>query len=160
MNRFIIRTALVAALFFCAVVSQAQETSGVETAVKEIVKKYDGKDKVNCMSIVKGGGLELVKMALNKEFGKSFMKGVTSITIIDYSDASEATCAALRKELEVFSSLLQEFNLNEEKQFSDNDYIMCFASENSGVLSDFVVALESDKSKTVMYMAGKIIVEQ
>ena len=160
MNRFIIRTALVAALFFCAVVSQAQETSGVETAVKEIVKKYDGKDKVNCMSIVKGGGLELVKMALNKEFGKSFMKGVTSITIIDYSDASEATCEALRKELEVFSSLLQEFNLNEEKQFSDNDYIRCFASENSGVLSDFVVALESDKSKTVMYMAGKIIVEQ
>lgn len=161
MNRFIIRTALVvAALFFCAVISQAQETSGVETAVKEIVKKYDGKDKVNCMSIVKGGGLELVKMALNKEFGKSFMKGVTSITIIDYSDASEATCAALRKELEVFSSLLQEFNLNEEKQFSDNDYIKCFASENSGVLSDFVVALESDKSKTIMYMAGKIIVEQ
>lgn len=160
MNRFIIRTALVAALFFCAVISQAQETSGVETAVKEIVKKYDGKDKVNCMSIVKGGGLELVKMALNKEFGKSFMKGVTSITIIDYSDASEATCAALRKELEVFSSMLQEFNLNEEKQFSDNDYIKCFASENSGVLSDFVVALESDKSKTVMYMAGKIIVEQ
>lgn len=160
MNRFIIRTALVAALFFCAVISQAQETSGVETAVKEIVKKYDGKDKVNCMSIVKGGGLELVKMTLNKEFGKSFMKGVTSITIIDYSDASEATCAALRKELEVFSSLLQEFNLNEEKQFSDNDYIKCFAYENSGVLSDFVVALESDKSKTVMYMAGKIIVEQ
>jgi hypothetical protein len=160
MNRFIIRTALVATLFFCAVISQAQETSGVETAVKEIVKKYDGKDKVNCMSIVKGGGLELVKMALNKEFGKSFMKGVTSITIIDYSDASEATCAALRMELEVFSSLLQEFNLNEEKQFSDNDYIKCFASENSGVLSDFVVALESDKSKTVMYMAGKIIVEQ
>ena len=34
MNRFIIRTALVAALFFCAVISQAQETSGVETAVK------------------------------------------------------------------------------------------------------------------------------
>lgn len=160
MNRFIIRTALVAALFFCAMISQAQETSGVETAVKEIVKKYDGKDKVNCMSIVKGGGLELVKMALNKEFGKAFMKGVTSITIIDYSDASEATCEALRKELEVFSSLLQEFNLNEEKQFSDNDYIKCFASENSGVLSDFVVALESDKSKTVMYMAGKIIVEQ
>ena len=160
MNRFIIRTALVAALFFCAVISQAQETSGVETAVKEIVKKYDGKDKVNCMSIVKGGGLEMVKMALNKEFGKSFMKGVTSITIIDYSDASEATCVALRKELEVFSSLLQEFNLNEEKQFSDNDYIKCFASENSGVLSDFVVALESEKSKTVMYMAGKIIVEQ
>ena len=160
MNRFIIRTALVVALFFCAVVSQAQETSGVETAVKEIVKKYDGKDKVNCMSIVKGGGLEMVKMALNKEFGKSFMKGVTSITIIDYSDASEATCVALRKELEVFSSLLQEFNLNEEKQFSDNDYIKCFASENSGVLSDFVVALESDKSKTIMYMAGKIIVEQ
>ena len=160
MNRFIIRTTLVAALFFCAVISQAQETSGDETAVKEIVRKYDGKDKVNCMSIVKGGGLELVKMALNKEFGKSFMKGVTSITIIDYSDASEATSAALRKELEVFSSLLQEFNLNEEKQFSDNDYIKCFASENSGVLSDFVVALESDKSKTVMYMAGKIIVEQ
>lgn len=33
------------------------------------------------------------------------------------------------------------------------------ASEESGVLSDFVVALENDKSKMFMYMAGKIIIE-
>ena len=161
MKRIIIRFTLMASILSMAMMTgYGQEASDVDITVKEIVKKYDGKDNVNCMSIVKGGGLELVKIALNKEFGRSFMKGVTSITIIDYSDASEATCTAIRKELQVFSSLLQEFNLNEEKQFSDNDYIKCFASENSGVLSDFVIALEREKSKTVMYMAGKIIVEE
>ena len=151
-------------LLFClslclTIVCSAQQPSEVEKIVGEVVKKYDGKPGITCFTVAKGSGLELVKMALNKELGKSFMKGVKSITIIDYTDASKETCEALRKDLDTFLVLLNEFNLNNEKQFADNDYIRCFATEESGVLSDFVIALENDKSKTVMHMAGKIIIE-
>ena len=124
------------------------------------MKKYDDNNGVSCVTVAKGSGLEMLKMVFNKEFGKEFMKGVTSITIIDYSDAPEATCMDIRKDLDVFLSLLSEFDVSKEEQFSDNDYIRCFATEtDSNTISDFVMALENDKSKVVMYMAGKIVVD-
>ena len=140
--------------------SYAQKSDDVEKQVNELVKKYDGKQGITCMKVAKGSGLELLKMALKNEFGKSFLKGVTSITFIDYSEAPEETSLALRKDMDGFISLLQEFDLSEENQFSENDYIRCFASgTDSGTLSDFVIALENDKSKMLLYMAGKISVE-
>ena len=46
-----------------------------------------------------------------------------------------------------------------EEEFSDNNYVRCFASvSDDKVLSDFVIALEDDKSKMILHMAGKIIV--
>ena len=139
----------------------AQEPSQVEKAVNEIVKKYDDTKGVECVTVVKGSGLEMVKLLFNKQFGKDFMRGVTSITVINYSDASEETCLALRKELDAFVTLLEEFNLSGEKRFADNDYVRSFASASSdaGTLSDFVVAIEKEDSKMVMYMAGDIKVE-
>ena len=151
---------IIAVALATGISSFAQGSSKIEKMVKEIVNKYDGKDQIECIAVTKGNGLEVVKMALNNEFGKSFMKGVTSITIINYSDASEDTCTALRKELDVFISLLEEFDLSKEKSFSDNDFVRCFAAvSDSGKLSDFVVAIEQDDSKMVMYMAGEIKVE-
>ena len=160
MNVFLKKLVFIAALFLMAFNTvYSQELSKVEEAVNELIRKYDGKDEVNCVTVAKGSGLELIKIALNKELGRSFMKGVKSITIIDYSDASNETCAAIRKDLDSFLVHLKEFNLSKEKQFSYNDYLRCFAAEASGELSDFVIAIENDKSKTVMYMAGKIIIE-
>lgn len=160
MKHLMIVITIFAAFFFAtAQIADAQENTKVQQAVNEIVKKYENTDGVSCMTLVKGGGLELIKTALNKEFGKSFMKGVTSITIIEYSEASKETSASLRKDLDVFQTLLQDFKIGEEKEFADNDYIRCFASEKEGVLSDFVIAMEDGESKTIMYMAGKIIIE-
>ena len=141
-----------------SVASFAQESSQVEKTVDAIVKKYDDVDKVECVTVTKGNGLEMLKMLFNKQFGKDFMRGVTSITVINYSDASEETCLALRKELDAFITLLEEFNLSGEKKFADNDYVRSFASASSetGTLSDFVVAIEKEDSKMVMYMAGEI----
>ena len=138
-----------------------QEPSRVEKVVGEIVKKYDDTNGVECVTVVKGGGMEMVKLLFNKQFGKDFMKGVTSITIINYSDAPEEVCLALRKELDAFITLLEEFNVGEEEQFADNDYVRSFASASSdtGTLSDFVIAIERKDSKMIMYMAGDIKVE-
>lgn len=138
----------------------AQHSQDVQNTMNQIAKKHEANEGISCMTVTKGSGLEMIKMMFNREFGKEFMKGVTSITFLDYSDASEQTCIVLRNDLDTFLSLLKEFDISNEKEFTDNDYIRCFASEiEPGTLSDFVIALENDKSKMILYMAGKIQVE-
>ena len=139
----------------------AQKTSEVQIKVNELVKKYEEVKGVDCTLIEKGRGLGMVKMMFNKQFGKDFMKGVTSITIIDYTDASKEVSETLRKELNVFLSVLKEYNLNKKKEFAEHSYIRSFAlSTDDGTISDFVVAIESLGSKMIMYMAGEIKVEK
>ena len=154
-----IQVALAALLFFTFADCHAQSES-VEQIVNGIVAKHENTPGVSCMTVTKGSGLNMVKSMLNKQLGKDFMKGVTSITIIDYTDASPETCDTLHKDLDSFISLLQEFDLKKEKQFSENKYIRSFASASEGgKISDFVMAIEDGKSKTIMYMAGTIKVE-
>ena len=142
-------------------VAYAQELSKIEIKVNELVKKYDDVKGVDCMTVKKGLELKMVKMMFKKQFGKEFMKGVTSITIIDYSDAPQQTCLSLRKEFDVFSSLLQEIKIGEEKDLADIDYIRIFAAnKGDNTLSDFIVVSEDNKNKVLMYMAGKIKVEK
>ena len=159
MKNLIIRILLLVISIFVAQNTFARETSKVEKAVDEMVSKYEGASGVTCLTVVKGRGLEIMKAMLNKEFGKSFMKGVTRITLIEYTDASQENCNSLHKDLEVFQTLMDDFDFNNEEEFAENEYIRCFACENGDRLSDFVVALENESSKTVMYMAGEIIVE-
>ena len=139
----------------------AQDSQQVKDMVHAMAKKYDSVKGVECVTVEKGSGLGLVKTMFNKQFGKDFMKGVTSITIIEYGDAPEETCLALRKDLDAFVSLLEEFNLGEDKKSANNDYVRCFASVSSetATLSDFVFALEDEETKMVMYMAGVMKIE-
>jgi hypothetical protein len=141
-------------------VGHAQESSKVEAKVNELVKKYENVKGVDCMTVGKGIGLSMIKMMFNKQFGKQFMKGVTRITIVDYSDASQQTSLDLRKELDAFIPLLDEIKLGKEKEFADNDYIRSFATTlDENTISDFLVAVENKDSKVIMYMAGKIKVK-
>ena len=86
----------------------ADSAEKIEATVDEIAKKYDGVSGVEVISVTKGNGLELVKMMFKKQFGKEFMRRVTSITIISYSDAEAAVCESLRKDLDKFISVLEE----------------------------------------------------
>ena len=140
----------------------AQDSLQVKDKVQAMAKKYDSVKGVECVTVEKGSGLGLVKMMFNKQFGKDFMKGVTSITIIEYSDASPETIQALRNDLDAFTSLLEEFNFNEKNKSANNDYVRCFAtiSKEDGTLSDFIFALEDEESKMFLYMAGVIRVTE
>lgn len=92
MNRFLIKITMLLALFTMAFsTATAQNSAKVESTFKEIIKKYEGTEGVECVSVVKGQGLDLIKAMLRKELGRSFMKGVTSINIVEYSEASEET---------------------------------------------------------------------
>ena len=163
MKRSIIRIALIVTLFIGAVqMTFAQESSKVEKAVKEMVRKYEDVEGVECITLAKGSGLELMKAAFNKEFGKTFMKGVTSITIIEYSEASAQVCQSLRKDLDIFTSLLEELDAKEDGDSNEDGYSRCFASPSKsgeGKLSDFIIAIEDDETKTIMYMAGEITIQ-
>ena len=148
-------------------VAYAQEPSKAELKVKELVKKYENVKDVECLTIGKGRGLGLVKMAFNQQFGRDFMKGVKSITIIDYTKASEEVCQALRKEIDSFGSFLKDFNAlarkdnKDSKESAPKGYERGFASisEDEASISDFIFASELDGTKMIMYMAGKIKVE-
>ena len=161
MKGLIKRAILAAALLAAATVyGHAQNSTEVEKAVNEIVSRYDDVDGVECVTVTKGNGLEMIKLMFINQFGKDFMKGVRSITIINYSEASETTCQAIRNEFNVFITLLEEFKVGNEAQFADNDFIRCFASSSGEkTVSDFVIALENSDSKMFMYMAGEIKVE-
>ena len=140
----------------------AESPTGVNKAMNELVKKYDGAKGVNCVTVTKCQGLEVMKLMLNGELGKSFMKGVTSITVIDYSAAPAEVCDALRKDINVFTSLLQEFDVSQSKDLSKSKYTRCFActsAANEGRLSDFVLAIEEGETRSIMYMAGEICVK-
>ena len=138
----------------------ADSAEKIEATVDEIAKKYDGVSGVEVISVTKGNGLEIVKMMFKKQFGKEFMRRVTSITIIGYSDAEAAVCESLRKDLDKFISVLEEFDLSGNKDVSEKGYSRCFARRTeAGTLSDFVIAMEQDLHKMVVYMAGEIVVE-
>lgn len=161
MKNIIRRTLVLAALFMMTFVnSYAQQSADVEAAMNKIVTKYEDTKDVSCITISNGFVLNRIKKAFAKEFGKDFMKGVTSMSIIEYSDASQETVMAIRKDLDSFTSLLKEFDISGEKNFSDNSFVRCFALKaDDKLLSDFLIAMEDDEAKMVLYMAGVIKIQ-
>ena len=155
---------LVVLLMLSGSVYAADNSTKVEGAMRDLLKKYDKTEGVMSVTVTRGKGLELVKMMLNKQLGKSFMKGVKSITILTYSEASAEVCQAVRKDLDVFTSLLEEFDMKDKdsKEASKSEYSRCFActsAAHEGKLSDFVIAIEDEEIKTVIHMAGVIEVK-
>ena len=152
-------TLLITLCMLTITVGYAQKTSEIEVKFNELIQKYENVKDVDCVSVTKGSGLGLIKAMLNKEFGKDFMKGVTSINFINYSDASQETCQSLRKELDGFLSLLEEFK-DEDKESTDYEFVRSFALPiDKNTISDFVIAMEDKESKMIIYMAGKIKID-
>lgn len=159
-NIFVFAAMTFMAITITAIAAYAQSPSKAADVMKEMVNKYETTDGVECIVASKGNGLGLIKMMFNKELGKEFMKGVNSITIIEYTSASQATCTAINNDLEQFQSILQEFEINDKEASSENQLIRCFASaEDANTIADFLMLLEDDSSKMLIYMEGKIVVE-
>ena len=155
MKRFL--TVLMAFTLLTGVSLYAQNPSKIALAMGELEKKYNETKGMDCMTFTKGKGLEMIKMVLNKELGKTFMKGVTSVTIIDYSEASEQVCQSFNKDLDVITTQLKELGTEGEKRGTRS--FACTSNVDAGKLSDFIIVMEGDGKKTMMYMAGCIAVE-
>ena len=158
-KRFIV---LVAMVLLAGAAVYAENNAAAEQAMLELVKKYDKEKGVKSITVTKGRGLEIVKLLLNDKMGKTFMKGVTSITIIEYGGASAEVCEELRKEVDIFSSILTEFNMSEVKKAPQGDYSRGFVNvvdADEGRVSDFLVAVETDEMKSIIYMKGNIVLQ-
>ena len=57
---------------------------------------------------------------------------------------------------------MEEFDAGDKKEHAGNDYFRGFAlvSDDDKTISDFIIAVEEKETKIIMYMAGKIKVEQ
>ena len=152
---------LVALCVVTMLAGYAQTAPTIQTMIDEMVKKYETTENVTCFKADKGSGLGMLKLMFNKQFGRDFMRGVTSITIIEYGDASEEVCQALHQDLEAFASLLEEFK-DDEKKSSNHSYFRSFGSIEAAdrSLSDFIIAIEDEETKMMMHMGGKIIVDK
>ncbi|MBO5802021.1 MAG: DUF4252 domain-containing protein [Alistipes sp.] len=162
MKQFIKRVVLLVTLCMMTMAyGYAQQPSNVEVKVKELVKKYENVEGVECMVIEKGIGLGMIKMMLNSQFGKDFKKGVTSIIIIEYSDASQEFIHAMHNELDTFKTMLEEVDTSEDEELAASDYVRSFmkVSADEKTISDFIFVMEDKESKMLMYMAGKIKIE-
>ena len=151
------KIALVVASCMMTMIAYAQEPSTIGTKIDELVQKYEKTKGVEAVTINKGLGLNIVKKMLNKQFGKEFMKGVTSFTIIEYSKASDQTIQDLRQDFEALAPLVDEIEVGDTKEFANNEYIRCFASPiDSITATNFVVASENKDGKMIIHMSGKI----
>ena len=162
MKQFIKRVVLLVTLCIMTMAyGYAQQPSNVEVKVKELVKKYENVKGVECMVVDKGMGLGMIKMMFNAQFGKDFMKGVTGIVIIDYTDASQEVVLSIHKELDTFKTMLEEVDTSEDEELAASDYARSFTkvSADEKSISDFIIAIEDKESKMLMYMAGKMKIE-
>ncbi|MBR5835149.1 MAG: hypothetical protein IKY66_03200 [Bacteroidales bacterium] len=66
----------------------------------------------------------------------------------------------MRKDIAEALAVLDEIDLKGMKTEASNKYLKSFASSiDEKAISDFVMVTEDDKTKTLMYMAGKIDIE-
>lgn len=162
MKHLKLKIALLATLLlFVGKVGYAQEPTAAGKAIADMVAKYENTEGVDCMVVTKGNGLGMVKMALRAQLGKSFLKGVTSMTIIDYGKASEEVCESIRTDVNVFISLLEEIDLSKGGKSDEVGSLRCFAAvTDKRTLSDFVMLMENKEMKWMIYMEGEIKVEE
>ena len=138
----------------------AQDSATVQAKVNAIVKKFENTKGVESTTVGRGTGLGLVKMMLNSEDGSDFTKGVTKITIIEYSEASQATCDALHKEFDGFKTILEDFATDDDKK--DYTYFASYGKINvdERTMSDLIIIIEDKESKMFLHLAGKIKVDK
>lgn len=161
MKKTLLRAIFAFALLVAGWSVSAQPSINVEESVKQIVKEYDGVGGVECLVVEKGEGLGLIKVLFSQKFGKEFMKGVTSMIMINYSKASNETCKALRGRFDAFSSVLQESNPG-KKDLEDGQYVKVFASiiDGEAAVSNLMMIIEDNGEKMFIYMGGVIRVDK
>lgn len=137
----------------------AQTPAAVQAKIDAIMKKFEDTKGVESTTVARGSGLGLVKMMLSAESGSDFTKGVTKINIIEYSEASQATCDALHKEFEGFKTLLDD--ITDEGDQKDHTYFASYGNINvdERTMSDLILIMEDKESKMFLHLAGKIKID-
>jgi hypothetical protein len=161
MKRFLFVVSLLAALIFCGkpVLGQEGEKSGKD-AVMSFLAKYKDVEGFNEQTFVKGEGLGLIKAQMGKKMGKSFMKGVTVLTMVDYTEVKPQVCDSIHADYNLYFSKFTEVEIP-DSTMTEEKYARTFfqVKEDEKAVSDFITVIEDKEMKILLYMGGVIKVE-
>jgi hypothetical protein len=151
-------------MLFCASVvlslsamAQSADTQNPRKAMQNLANKYEDSKNITSAVLVKGSGLELMKVMLRKEFSKDVIKGVDMIIIVEYADATESEASVIRSEVASLAKGLEKAELPEDEKPKAKHlatYYKLNADKKS--MSDMIILMESDEEKCVMYLGGVI----
>ncbi len=153
MKNVLFRLALILAFIFVGWSASAEQPINIEDSVKKIAKEFDKAEGVDCMILEKGLRLGLVKEAFKAKFGNEFMKDVTSMVIIDYSNASSEVAETFRKRIDSFSNVLQDLKSGKEV-VEEGKYEKCYAKTEGLKMYDMMILIEDKESRIYLYMGG------
>lgn len=151
-------------MLLCALVTlslsamaQSAEAQSCRKAMQKFAEKYEDSERITSLVLVKGSGLEMMKLALRKEFAKDVIKGVDMIVLVEYADATESEADAIRSEVETLAKGLEKVEIPEGEKPKANrlgTYIQVSADGKS--ISDMIILIEEGDEKCVMYFGGVI----
>lgn len=137
--------------------AQSADTQNPRKAMQNLATKYEDSKNITSAVLVKGSGLELMKVMLRKEFSKDVIKGVDMIVLVEYADATESEADAIRSEVETLAKGLEKVEIPEGEKPKANrlgTYIQVSADGKS--ISDMIILIEEGDEKCVMYFGGVI----
>lgn len=140
--------------FWMSVAAQPAKTG--REMLKSLIEQYSETKGVDGMVYAKGTGLEMVKMALRKDFGKGFIKGVDMIIIIDYSNADKNVAEDIRTQTNTLAKDYEQKELPDD--ITEGNYMRNYfkLNDNKDAISDMIILAENAEAKYVIYFGGEM----
>lgn len=135
---------------------QGGEKSGKDDVMSFLAKYKDVKG-FSANTFVKGEGLGIVKAQMGREMGKTFMKGVTIISMVDYSEAAKEVCDSIHADYGKYFSKFLDVEIPDSSK-KDISYSRTFLmlEEDKSAITDFITIFEDKEAKVFLYMGGII----
>ena len=159
MKKVLLKSVLLLAFVFAGWSASAGQPSDVGESVRKMAKEFEKEKGVECMVVEKGLIIGIIKASFKAKFGKEFMKDVTSMVIINYSEASNEVAETFRKRVDSYAGVLQEMKPNKENT-EEGHYEKCYAKLDETSLSDMMILIEDKESRIFLYMDGKLNLEK
>ncbi|MBR4995624.1 MAG: DUF4252 domain-containing protein [Alistipes sp.] len=149
--------ALIAFSFSAVSQTPNSDTPSCREAMQKFAEKYEESERVTSAVLVKGSGLEMMKLMLRKEFEKDVIKGVDMIILVEYADATEDEANAIRGEVEKLAVGLEKVVIPEgEKPKAKRLGTYYKLSADKKSISDMLILIEEENERCVMYLGGVI----
>jgi hypothetical protein len=158
MKRFFVIASLLLALFFCVQPAFGEGgANGGKDAVMSFMDKYKDVKGFSANTFVKGEGLGIVKAQMGRKMGKTFMKGVTIISMVDYSEAAKEVCDSIHADYGKYFSKFLDVEVPDSSK-KDITYSRTFLmlDEDKSAITDFITIFEDKEVKVFLYMGGII----
>jgi hypothetical protein len=158
MKRIFVFASLLLVMIICLkpAFGQGGEKSGKDD-VMSFMDKYKDVKGFSANTFVKGEGLGIVKAQMGRKMGKTFMKGVTIISMVDYSEAAKEVCDSIHADYGKYFSKFLDVEVPDSSK-KDITYSRTFLmlDEDKSAITDFITIFEDKEVKVFLYMGGII----